>query len=143
MSRRKLQSIKHLSSIEEPTVNLTPLIDVVFVILIMFIVVAPLLELDSVELANANSAASEESVAVSEKSPISIHVHKDNSLSFNSQSVSIDQLGELLKYAKQKYPQARPQLFHDRRAHFGVYQSVKNAAETAGFQQMDIVLKPA
>ena len=31
---------------EEPVVNLTPLIDVVFVILIMFILVAPLLEAD-------------------------------------------------------------------------------------------------
>lgn len=143
MSRRKLQSIKLLSSIEEPTVNLTPLIDVVFVILIMFIVVAPLLELDHVELASANSDSIEESAAVHEKSPISIHVHKDNTLSYNSQAVTLDQLPELLKYAKRKYPTARPQLFHDRRAHFGVYQSVKNAAETAGFQQMDIVLKPA
>ena len=47
MSRRFFKQ-SDSRAIEEPTVNLTPLIDVVFVILIMFIVVAPLLELELV-----------------------------------------------------------------------------------------------
>lgn len=129
--------------IDEPIINLTPLIDVVFVILIMFIVVAPLLELDRVELADASSNSAEGSISVQESSPIAIHVHKDNTITFNDQNVTLQQLPELLRQAKKKYPNARPQLFHDKRGHFGVYQSIKNAAESAGFQQMDIVLKPS
>lgn len=142
MSKRLIRttSNKHM---EEPSVNLTPLIDVVFVILIMFIVIAPLLELDKVELAEANMSTGEGNSSVQESSPISIHVHKDNSIWYNKQIVSVDQLTPLLKEAKNRYPQARPQLYHDRHAHFGTYQSVKNAAEQAGFSQLDVVLKPS
>lgn len=129
--------------IEEPSVNLTPLIDVVFVILIMFIVVAPLLELDRVELAYAASAAPDKSMSVQETSPIAIHVRQDNTIWANGQQVELGQLTEYLVQARKRYPNARPQLFHDKKAHFGTYQSVKNAAEAAGFQQMDVILNPA
>jgi biopolymer transport protein ExbD len=131
-------------AIDEPAVNLTPLIDVVFVILIMFIVIAPLLELDKVELADAAAAdLKTSSTSVQENSPISIHVLKDNTIRFNKQVVNAEQLIKLLRDSKTRYPNARPQLFHDKSAHFGTYQSVKNAAEIAGFTQLDVVLKPS
>lgn len=129
--------------IEEPVVNLTPLIDVVFVILIMFILVAPLLELDRVELADSAAAAQDAPISVQESSPVSIHVQRDNTITFNRQPVTLEKLPTLLKQAKERYPDARLQLFHDRRGQFGTYQTIKNAAEAAGFQQIDVVLKPA
>jgi biopolymer transport protein ExbD len=132
---------RHLE--EEPTVNLTPLIDVVFVILIMFIVIAPLLESESVELADAHNNPLNESLSVQESSPIQIYVRKDNTVWFNQQQMNQEQLMIKLKTAKERYPNARPQLFHDKGALFGTYQWIKNAAEMAGFQQMDVVLKPA
>lgn len=127
-------------AIEEPAVNLTPLIDVVFVILIMFIVVAPLLEMDRIELAAAQAHSNTQSIQ--ESSPIAIQVRRDNSILFNHQPVSMEQLPGLLQKAKKQYPKARPQLFHDKKGHFGVYQAIKNAAEAAGFEQLDIVLNP-
>jgi len=130
-------------TIEEPTINLTPLIDVVFVILIMFILVAPLLELDRIELADAGGVPTANDVEVHEASPITLHVQKDNTITLNNRKVRPEQLADLLRQLKRKYPQARPQVFHDKRAAFGTYQSVKNAAEEAGFQQMDIILKPS
>lgn len=142
MSRRGFRMIT-ADSVEEPTVNLTPLIDVVFVILIAFIVIAPLLELDRVELAEASSAPQERTVSVQEASPVTIHVRGDNVIVVNGQPVTIQQLKEYLARARQRYPEARPQLFHDKKAHFGTYQAIKNAAEEAGFHQMDIVLKPS
>lgn len=142
MNRRSRQ-IARQKIIEEPMVNLTPLIDVVFVILIMFILVAPILELDRIELADATEEPMNGAIAVQENSPISIHVHRDNTISLNEKPVTLDRLPELLRQAKKRYPNTRPQLFHDRRGHFGVYQSIKNAAEDAGFQQMDIILKPS
>ncbi|MBS4165198.1 Biopolymer transport protein exbD1 [Neochlamydia sp. AcF65] len=143
MSRRFIKNSIH-KNIEEPIVNLTPLIDVVFVILIIFILIAPLLELDNVELAQASSGLSESSPNfVQASSPISIHVRKDNTIWFNKQMVTIEQLFTLLKEAKKRYPDAQPQLYHDRTAHFGTYQAVKNTAEKAGFTQLDVILKPA
>lgn len=142
MTRSRISFSGH-SPFEEPTVNLTPLIDVVFVILIMFIVIAPLLELDRVELADAPIAMLSSASSVQESSPITIHVHQDNSIWFNNQIISPKELVPLLKQAKTKYPQAHPQIFHDKKAQFGTYQSVKNAAEEAGFSHIDIILKPS
>lgn len=142
MARSRVAFINRLTD-EEPTVNLTPLIDVVFVILIMFIVIAPLLELDRVELADGPLASLGQVQSVQESSPITIHVLQDNTIRFNDQIVTSMELTTLLLNAKRQYPQARPQVFHDRRAYFGTYQSVKNAVEAAGYSQIDIILKPS
>lgn len=128
--------------VEEPTINLTPLIDVVFVILIMFIVIAPLLELDRIELAYGPGQTQENPTAVQENSLISVHVQADNSIRFNQRIVKSSELTQLFIEAKKKYPQARPQIFHDKRAQFGIYQSIKNSAEKAGFEQIDVILQP-
>ncbi len=124
---------------EEAVINLTPLIDVVFVVLIIFIIVAPMLELDRVELA---SAPGKEMAATPEGSTLAIHVHQDNTIWFNGKQVSEQQLISLLKEAKKMGGARIPQLFHDRKAFFGTYQSVKNAVEIAGFEQLDVILKP-
>lgn len=125
----------------EPTVNLTPLLDVVFVVLIMFIVIAPLLDVDSIALAPASNAQEESTSA--QPSPVCVYVRKDNTLTFNQKAVALSQLSDVLRSAKSKYPQERLQIFQDEEAHFGTYQRVKNAAEEAGYKEMDVVLKPA
>jgi len=142
MSRSRI-SFSRQSPFEEPTVNLTPLIDVVFVILIMFIIIAPLMEMDNVELAQGPATPLQNSQSLKEISPIIIHVLEDNTIKFNNQSVQLGQLKRLLEEAKINFPKNEPQIFHDRRAHFGTYQAVKNAVEEAGYSHMEIILKPA
>lgn len=129
-------------AVEEPVVNLTPLIDVVFVILIMFILIAPMLEMENVQLADASSNAKDMKPLARESGPIVIHVSADNTVLFNKIPVSIDRLGDALKEVKKLHPKAVPQLFHDKKASFGTYQSVKNAAEAAGFDELDLFLDP-
>lgn len=130
------------SLLPEAELNLTPLIDVCFVMLIMFIVIAPLLEMERIELAAGPPLNGRSTIAVQEKSPIAIHVYDDDTLAVNQQNVTLSQLKGMLTYAKQKNPTARPQLFHDRNAKFGTYQAVKTALEAAGFTEMDLILKP-
>ncbi|NGX58352.1 MAG: hypothetical protein K940chlam3_01259 [Chlamydiae bacterium] len=139
MSRRNPHRFE--TAIEEPPINMTPLIDVVFVILIMFIVVAPLLDVDRIELAGSHSHR-EQVMPIQDQNPITIRVYHDNTVKFNGQKVLLPQLTSLLMTSKKTYPGARPQVFHDKRATFGTYQTVKNAVETAGFEEMDIVLSP-
>lgn len=140
MARR---GIRHRRQEEEqPTVNLTPLVDVVFSILIMFIVVAPMLNLDRVDLAVGSDQGKDGGISVRDSGPITIHVHEDNTIWMNQKLVESTHLPELLKKERARHPEARPQLYHDRRAQFGTYQTVKNAVEAAGFDQMDIILKP-
>lgn len=126
-------------SLEEASINLTPLIDVVFVILIMFIVIAPLLEQDRVELASGGTLKQ----SAQSQSGIVIHVLADDSIYLNQQLVSLDQLQKQLACAKIHSPDVIPQLFHDCKATFGTYQTIKNAVTDAGFVEMDVLLRPS
>jgi biopolymer transport protein ExbD len=138
--QRRRQTL--VSSQEEIQINLTPLIDVVFVVLIIFIVIAPMLELDRVQLASGAHQDHREMTTIQEESPIAIHVHEDDSIWFNRKLVSEAQLIDLLKHMHRQYPTRIPQLFHDKKAHFGTYQTVKNAVELSGFEQLDVILQP-
>jgi biopolymer transport protein ExbD len=56
--------------------------------------------------------------------------------------VTTEQLGQLLRKAFRAGQIRSPQLFQDKRAAFGTYQQVKNAAEMAGFSELEVILKP-
>lgn len=127
---------------DETQINLTPLIDVVFVVLIMFIIIAPMLELDRVQLASISHRDGREMAVIQEENPVSIQVHADNSVWLNKRLVSEKELHTLLKEAKRRHPHQIPQLFHDKKGQFGTYQMVKNAVENAGFEQLDVILQP-
>ena len=141
MRKMRLSALKNDSS-EETHINLTPLIDVVFVVLIMFIIIAPMLELDRVQLASSAQKDTKEMAVVQENSPVAIHVQENNSIWLNNRIVSEKELIQILKEARRLHPQKIPQLFHDKKAHFGTYQTVKNAVEIAGFEQLDVILQP-
>lgn len=129
-------------SIDEPTINLTPLIDVVFVVLISFMIIAPILDIDIVDLAASGTEKKKDSFT-SEQSPLSIIVRADNTIWMQGKKLSLEELERFLLAQKKQYPGRTPQVVHDRNASFGTYQSVKNTLEKCGFEQMDIVLKPS
>ena len=139
---RRRGGSRFLNEESEAEVNLTSLIDVVFVVLIMFIIVAPLLEMEQVSLSNASTKRDKEFAVIQETSPISIYVKKDNSIYLGKIPISLEQLPKLLRSLKEKNPRRTPQLFHDKEAFFGTYQSVKNALEEAGFEEVDLILNP-
>lgn len=138
---KRSRSYSEDESLDEPLINLTPLIDVVFVVLITFMLIAPVLDLDHVELAPSGPSSQKE-MSPSNQSPLSIHVKADNTIWFQGQPLSIKQLEERLKIEKKKHPSQTPQVVQDYRAQFGSYQAVKNTLEVCGFDQMDVVLKP-
>lgn len=121
-------------------INLTPLLDVVFVVLIMFIVVVPILELDKVALAPGKI---EQTMGVHGSSPVAIHVRHDGTVWLGRRQVGVERLTEVMRALHTKFPGEAPQLFCDKRAPFGAYQVVKNAVEAAGYAEMDVVLEPS
>jgi len=125
---------------DEPIVNLTPLIDVVFVVLISFMLISPILEIDSVDLALGGIEKKKDSGL--ENAPLSILVKADNTIWIQGQKCSLLELEKLLLSQKKLYPGKTPQVIHDKNATFGTYQTVKNTLEKCGFDQMDIILKP-
>jgi len=135
---RKKRKIFINNSTDENLINLTPLIDVVFVVLISFILIAPLLEVDHINLA----ASPYQHDKNTNKTNIVLKVKEDNSIFLNNRLVSINELGDLLKKIKRDNPNQTPQLYHDKSAYFGTFQSIKNIMEANGFEQVDVVLKP-
>ncbi len=125
---------------DDPVINLTPLIDVVFVVLIMFIVVAPILELDKVMLAQGGEQTT--SLPAHTNAPLTIHVHADNSIWINKRQIVYHNLEHTLRTEKKRYQCNNVHLFHDKRAAFGTYQSIKNTVELVGFDEMDVIVKP-
>ncbi len=136
-------SSKRREEFQEPAINVTPLIDVVFVLLISFIIVAPLLETDSVDLAPSGGLETHRPIRSQDQSPITIHVLKDNTIMIGNKRVLLSNLSSVILNLKQQYPKAKPQLFHDKRASFGTYQEIKNCLESLGFTELDIVLSPS
>lgn len=132
----------HSEAVEDLHINLTPLIDVVFVVLIMFIVIAPMLETDRVQLAEAGKKEEMSKVSSAKESGIAIHVHADNTVWVKGQKVSGEQLTSFLRKMRKEQPKEIPQVFQDKKSHFGTYQIVKNAVEESGFEQMDVILQP-
>lgn len=138
--RRRFQPSSEEEALDEPLINLTPLIDVVFVVLITFMLVAPVLDIDPVELASGSGA--DKGTASYQASPVALSIHADNTIWIQNQRIGLDRLDARLKEEKKKHPRAIPQLVPDARAQFGLYQSVKNSLEAAGFDQMEVILKP-
>ncbi len=126
---------------EEPLVNLTPLIDVVFVVLISFMLISPILEIETIDLANGGTEKKQDALPP-ESSPLTVLVQKDNTLWMQGERISLDQLEKTLRAQKKLFPGKIPQVIHDKNASFGTYQTVKNTFEKCGFEQLDIVLKP-
>ena len=135
---RKKYFTKTNISFEENLINLTPLIDVVFVVLIAFILIAPLIEIDQINLATSSESSSKD---LPKKSPLTIYVREDDSIWVNNQIIPEINLKSFFKDPRKKYPTTSPQIYHDKKATFGCYQKIKGALESAGFKQMDIILK--
>lgn len=123
----------------EPAVNLTPLIDVVFVILFAFMVAAPLLEYERIEL--AVSEVEKQSLSpLNGQEAIQLVIRADEMVFVNKEPVALPDLRQRLLACRQKQPEANLQLFCDQKASFGTYQRVKGVAEQAGFAQLDLFL---
>ncbi|MBP9841602.1 MAG: biopolymer transporter ExbD [Simkaniaceae bacterium] len=124
--------------LDEGGLNLTPLIDVVFVVLIMFIIIAPLVEIDRISLASGKPIKKHAPI---NEQPITIHVKGDNTIYINHRLVALSELSSVLAKLHETYPHQTPQIYHDKNATFGTYQTVKNTLELTGFEQMDVILK--
>jgi biopolymer transport protein ExbD len=81
--------------------NVTPLLDLAFVLLIIFMITTPLMEKnEAIVLPTSNRAAG----AVEEKDQISVSITRDDVILLNNQPVTLDQLKSQLIALKQSQP---------------------------------------
>ena len=120
-------------------INLTPLLDVLFVVLILFMLAAPLLQLDKISLAQAT--IEKEEFADHGMQTLKIQVSNNNLIEIQNKKIPVKLLKSTFIALHQQFPNITPTLFCDKKASFGTYQIIKNSLEEAGFREMEVILK--
>lgn len=124
----------------EPRLELTPLIDVVFVVLVCFMLTAPFLELDNVSLASSAASHDKSSLTTGTTEKLQIHVRENDTIWIRQSFVADKDLPALLQRLRKQQGHSSVLVFHDRRAKFGTYEWLKGELSKAGFEKMEIAL---
>jgi biopolymer transport protein ExbD len=133
MSVRLDHGDEELSEIHE--INVTPFIDVILVLLIIFMIAAPLATVDiSVDLPAANA----ESSARPDK-PLFLTLKSDLSLSLDNASVDRGALGAVLDQATAGDKQQRVFLRADKTVSYGDLMTLMNELRTIGYLHVALV----
>ncbi|MEK6684587.1 MAG: biopolymer transporter ExbD [Nitrospirota bacterium] len=119
-------------------INVVPLVDVVLVLLVIFMVTAPLLyrglEID-LPRTTVNTIAPEERVVLTVTKRREIFLDKD--------AVSMDRLASRLEMLKARSPQVSLYLRADRQVPYGVVVGVMDTVKRAGIERLGMVTEPA
>ena len=119
-------------------INVTPMVDVMLVLLVIFIITAPLFtHAVKLELPTAASAP-----APDKPESITLSINAEGKLFWNNAAVSIDELGTRFATAAQKKPQPELQLRADKSTRYEVIAQVMSAAQTNGMTKIGFVTNP-
>ena len=117
-------------------INITPFVDVVLVLLIIFMITAPVLQSGiEVELPKTKT------VQVVSKERAVVTIDRGQRLYLNDQPVNINALGEVLQ-ANRTASESGIYLRCDKDVPFGVFAAVIDTVRQAGFENVSVVTKP-
>ena len=119
-------------------INVTPLVDVMLVLLIIFMITAPLMSHKvKVELPQANLNTLVEKPMVVQ--PVTIAVTEEGNLYWNDQPITKDQIESRLSVEAQKTPQPAVNVRGDRTTKYRVVQEVVQVAQNQGMRKVGFV----
>jgi biopolymer transport protein ExbD len=119
-------------------INVTPMVDVMLVLLVIFIITAPLFtHAIKLDLPNAQSAA-----APTKPETITVSIDAKSHIFWDKDEVSQADLGKKLLAAAQKQPQPELQLRADKSTRYEIIAQVMAAAQTNGLTKMGFVTDP-
>lgn len=116
-------------------INVTPLVDVMLVLLVVFIVTAPLLT-NSIPI---NLPKTEAVAPVEQKDPLVVSIDGAGKWFLNKDEIQPDLLRTNLESAKQKDPQLRVLLQADDGANYGQVAKAMAAIEKAGITKLAVI----
>ena len=120
-------------------INVTPLVDVMLVLLIIFIITAPLMSHKvKVELPEANLVQKPDD-AEDRKGPITLAVKEDGSLFWNDEPISKETLESRLSTAAQQTPQPPLNLRGDKTTKMSTINEITKIAQGQGMLDIGFV----
>ncbi|WP_454827817.1 ExbD/TolR family protein [Pseudoxanthomonas wuyuanensis] len=121
-------------------INVTPLVDVMLVLLIIFIITAPLMSHKvKIELPEANLALDPDEVKAPPVPPITVSVKEDGSLYWNDEAISKEILESRLSSTAQLQPQPKLNLRGDRTTKMRTINEVTKIAQGQGMLDIGFV----
>ncbi|MGB9761935.1 MAG: ExbD/TolR family protein [Caldimicrobium sp.] len=120
-------------------INVIPLVDIVLVILIIFMITAPLMTSGlEVNLPQTKDTA----LAHKEREPLKITITAQGEIKISGEPVSLDRLYQWLSEAKKHNLVEEVQIEADRRAYFEIVAKVLSEVKRAGFTQVGVLTQP-
>ncbi|MEN5028733.1 biopolymer transporter ExbD [Pseudomonas sp. Ps21-P2] len=116
-------------------INVTPLVDVMLVLLVVFIVTAPLLT-NSIPI---NLPKTEAVAPVEQKDPLVVSIDDKGKLFINKDEIQADLLESNLKAAKDKNADVRVQLQADNGVNYGEVARAMASIEKAGIIKLSVI----
>jgi biopolymer transport protein TolR len=118
-------------------INVTPFVDVMLVLLIVFMVTAPLLTVGvSVDLPKTKS-----SPLPGQDEPLSVTVDRSGKVYLQDSQLSVEELGPRLRAISERKPDARVFVRGDKVIDYGRVMQVVGAIHAAGFNKVALVTK--
>lgn len=123
---------------QQVVLDLTPLIDCIFQLLIFFLLTASFITTPNlnVELPKASAKA-----AASESRDLMVVITREGKLQYEKEQVTPDQLMAKLKALYKERPEARILIQADRKAYHGIVVKVMDIAKSLGFKRLGVAIQ--
>jgi biopolymer transport protein TolR len=119
-------------------INVTPMVDVMLVLLIIFMVVTPMLQKGiSVDMAKVNNPTPMEDA--DKEDALLVSITRDNHIYFGSDQITVDALTTKVKDRLANRPDKRVYVKSDMRARFGDVVQVVDAVRAAGVDDLGLL----
>jgi biopolymer transport protein ExbD len=126
---------------EQPTLNLTPMLDVVFLLIIFFMVGTQFSEIER-KIQLEVPAVSNTAALTAAPSKKVVNVYADGQITLDRQEVTLDELVGQLTAARQQYADLGVMIRGDAAGAFQTVAEVLNACKQAGVSDLGISVKP-
>lgn len=127
---------------EQPTLNLTPMIDIVFLLIIFFMVGTKFSELERKIGLEVPSVVDSGTLTAAPARRV-VNVYRDGTLTLDRESVTLAQLSENLAAAQQQYSDLGVLIRGDASGQFQRVAEVLNACKQAGIAELGISVRLA
>ena len=126
---------------EQPSLNLTPMIDIVFLLIIFFMVGTKFTELERKITLRVPEVTDRGALSAAPERRI-VNVYRDGTITLDGQTVTLDELTSQLTEVRRQYEDLGVLVRGDAESYFQGVASVLNACRQAGVRDLGIGVRP-